>query len=117
MTEQIRTVDPVGGPARVRRQRRAGWRMPAGAVYVGRPTRWGNPWRVEQLGAVEAVARYRVELLADPGRVAAVRRELAGRDLACWCRPGVACHADVLLLVANPGAEASSAASVTGRCR
>lgn len=23
-----------------------GWRMPAGAVYVGRPSRWGNPFRV-----------------------------------------------------------------------
>lgn len=31
-----------------------------------------------------------------------VRAELAGRDLACWCHPGDACHADVLLAVANP---------------
>jgi hypothetical protein len=78
--------------------------MPAGVVYVGRPTRWGNPWRVEEIGAAEAVARYRAELLADPGRVAVVRRELGGRDLACWCRLDAACHADVLLSVANPPA-------------
>jgi hypothetical protein len=32
--------------------------------------------------------------------VAAARRELAGADLACWCRAGEACHADVLLAVA-----------------
>lgn len=32
-------------PVRVQRRRTAGWRMPAGAVYVGRPTRWGNPYR------------------------------------------------------------------------
>lgn len=30
-----------------------------------------------------------------------VRRELAGRDLACWCEPGSPCHADVLLEVAR----------------
>lgn len=91
-------------PVRVQRRRRAGWRMPAGVVYVGRPTWWGNPWRVEELGAAEAVARYRAELLADPVRVAVVRRELGGRDLACWCRLDAVCHADVLLTVANPRA-------------
>jgi hypothetical protein len=67
--------------------------MPAGVVYVGRPSRWGNPWRVEQL--------------ADPVRVAVVRRELGGRDLACWCRLDAVCHADVLLAVANPPAVAA----------
>lgn len=36
-----------------------------------------------------------------PFTVADVRRELAGRDLACWCPPGSPCHADVLLAVAN----------------
>lgn len=30
-----------------------------------------------------------------------VRRELAGRDLACWCKPTDPCHADVLLSIAN----------------
>ncbi|MGI0521813.1 DUF4326 domain-containing protein [Microbacterium maritypicum] len=28
---------------------------------------------------------------------------LRGRDLACWCRPGQACHVDVLLELANGG--------------
>lgn len=83
--------------------------MPTGAVYVGRPTRWGNPWRVEELGADEAVERYRAELLADPCRVALVRRELGGRDLACWCRLTAICHADVLLTVANPSSDADRA--------
>jgi hypothetical protein len=31
-------------PTRIQRRRTAGWRMPEGAVYVGRPTIWGNPW-------------------------------------------------------------------------
>ncbi|AMS02813.1 hypothetical protein SEA_YEEZY_68 [Gordonia phage Yeezy] len=31
-------------PQRIQRRRTKGWRMPEGAVYVGRPTRWGNPF-------------------------------------------------------------------------
>lgn len=34
------------GPRRIQRSRATGWRMPEGAVYVGRPTRWGNPFTV-----------------------------------------------------------------------
>jgi len=33
-------------PERIQRKRSKGWRMPEGAIYVGRPSRWGNPWRV-----------------------------------------------------------------------
>jgi hypothetical protein len=51
----------------------------------------------------ECVAKYRTAL--DKGELpfdaADVRRELGGRDLACWCPPGEPCHADVLLEVAN----------------
>lgn len=35
-------------PERIQRKRAAGWRMPDGAVYVGRPTRWGNPFRIHR---------------------------------------------------------------------
>nr|WP_063786601.1 DUF4326 domain-containing protein [Rhodococcus opacus] len=31
-------------PQRIRRQRTKGWRMPECAVYVGRGSRWGNPF-------------------------------------------------------------------------
>jgi hypothetical protein len=34
-------------PKRIQRRRTKGWKMPEGAVYVGRPTKWGNPWSVE----------------------------------------------------------------------
>lgn len=33
-------------PERIQRKRTKGWRMPEGAVYVGRPTVWGNPFTV-----------------------------------------------------------------------
>jgi hypothetical protein len=93
--------DTAGRPVRVQRRRSAGWRMPPAAVYVGRPTRWGNPFTVAEHGRAVAVARYRAALLADPARLAAARRELAGQALACWCPLDVPCHADVLLDLAN----------------
>jgi Domain of unknown function (DUF4326) len=89
-------------PERFQRSRRKGARLPADVVVVTRPTRWGNPHPLS-LGRAEAVRRYREELLA--GRLAVtaddVRRELQGRDLACYCPLDEPCHADVLLAVAN----------------
>ena len=90
---------------RIRLRRTKGWRKPAGAVVVARPSRWGNSFRVGVDGTrAECVALFRRALL--DGQlvvgVAEVQRELAGRDLACWCPLGEPCHADVLLDVANP---------------
>ena len=34
-------------PKRIQRKRTKGWRMPAGAIYVGRPTKWGNHIRID----------------------------------------------------------------------
>lgn len=83
--------------------------IPPGAVYVGRPTKWGNPFshlpgtlathRVPSRTA--AVAAYRAHLLDSPLREQL--HELTGRDLVCWCAPA-ACHAHVLLEMANPPA-------------
>lgn len=92
--------------------------MPEGAIYVGRPTIFGNPWRVEDVGQVYAAEYFRFWLLGDlsgNGVAGGLRRatllarisELRGHDLACWCpivnRFGVRvpCHADVLLEIAN----------------
>ena len=91
-------------PTRVQLRRTAGWRKPAGAVVVARPTRWGNPYVVgPDVDRAECVARYRRALQA--GELAFTvddaRRHLAGRDLACWCALDVPCHADVLLELAN----------------
>ena len=72
-------------------------------MRVTRPTRWGNPFKVVpgERTAEQAVAMYRRHLAEHPELVERARRELAGRDLACWCPPGATCHADVLLDVAN----------------
>jgi len=91
-------------PRRIQRKRVKGWKAPEGAVYVGRPTRWGNPYpavtSVPNSYAV-AVELYRGWLDARPEFVETIRRELAGRDLMCWCPLGQPCHGDLLLVVAN----------------
>lgn len=71
---------------------------PEDAVYVGRPTKWGNPFLVETLGREKAVEAYRDYLLRS-GLIAEIG-ELRGKDLVCWCAPE-ACHADVLIELAN----------------
>jgi hypothetical protein len=76
---------------------------PAGAVYVGRPTMWGNPFSIGEDGTrQEVVAKYRDWLLNGAGQTIAhrARRELRGKDLVCWCAPKP-CHAYVLLEVAS----------------
>ena len=94
-------------PQRIQRKRTKGWRMP-NAVYVGRPGRWGNPFIADLLNGgnvspEETVDHFRRALI--DGRlqvsVASVRRDLAGKDLACWCPLDAPCHADVLLELAN----------------
>ena len=107
--KQAREVDLAAAsrPRRIRwRGRQPGWRKPEGAIYVGRPSRWGNPFKVGN-DAGELVARYRTWLL-DPNRrdgdgpsIAEIRHELRGRDLGCWCDFDQPWHADVLLKVAN----------------
>jgi Domain of unknown function (DUF4326) len=79
--------------------------MPEGAVYVGRPTKWGNPFLVGMDGtATDCVAMYRERIgknvWAGPDRKS-IEAELRGKDLACWCPLDQPCHADVLLEVAN----------------
>lgn len=151
-------------PQRIQRRRTTGWRMPDDAIYVGRPSIYGNPfpvdddgatWRAVALGYMghaagrraAAVALHRAWLtgepvgegpLADPrsrslgalefpdghavsldehcrgiaaaaagltGPLALPARPdlspLRGHDLVCWCPPDLACHADVLLALAN----------------
>ncbi len=107
-------LDPVTGQKitrRIQRKRTRGWKMPPGAIYVGRPSKWQNPFRIGRDGdATQCVERFR-EMIAgniwtEPNKQQ-IQRELRGKDLACWCpltdRDGnpVPCHADVLLWLAN----------------
>ena len=122
-------------PQRIQRRRTKGWRMPDAATYVGRPTKWGNPFDVGGLMTLDdSLALYRnlVTGIWSPKipnergwpdhyvaaiyarqhewtkrindhPLHAIRAELAGLHLACWCPLDQPCHADVLLDIANGG--------------
>lgn len=70
-------------------------------VYIGRPSKWGNPFEIGKDGTrAEVIAKYREWLLSQPELVAEAKRELRGKVLGCWCVPND-CHGDVLAEVAN----------------
>lgn len=110
-------------PERIQRKRTKGWRKPDGAVNVARPSKWGNPFTVEN--AIDAGYSSNRE---DAQRLCAVlfrdfmhgsnemmwhggeelrtkmrdeMHELRGKDLMCFCKIGTPCHADTLIKLAN----------------
>ena len=122
-------------PRRIRRSRTKGARLPENTVCVTRPGQYSNPYRIGTPPAcacrsagecthgqfycdtpAEAVAEYKAIPRSDR-RLAQIRHDLRGKNLACWCRLcpahsegkplGVVCtacapcHADVLLELAN----------------
>lgn len=111
---------PIGQPAgnRIQRRRVKGWRKPPNTRYVGRGTVFGNPWTVGAPHPVSGLPMGRSGVVwlylqwltgtassttwAGPlevrrQRILAALPSLRGKRLACWCAPGEACHADVLL--------------------
>lgn len=123
-------VNSVAVPKRIQLKRTKGWRKPPGAIVVARPTKYGNPFKVERvwdnqfgwqeravglgiatlwslvpgMGTVDAVALFRLHV--GPLGLCELEpsdlAELRGHDLACWCPlVGQPCHADVLLELAN----------------
>lgn len=109
---------------RIQRKRTRGWRMPDGAVYVGRPGVFGNPYTGsggvdafrEMITQMQKAMRGEGGLLPIVGKDYAARSpsvqehalqivkrfpELRGKQLACWCSLDKPCHADVLAELAN----------------
>lgn len=100
-------------PVRIQRRRTRGYNMQAesrainglAAVYVGRPSKWGNPMRAPRAEGPGAL-RAAVEFFRKCAAAVAPFEELRGKNLACWCplpEPGQPdhCHAAVLLELAN----------------
>ncbi len=85
---------------RVSNARKAGKFTTQTQVYVGRPSKWGNPFVIGRDGTrSEVIAKYRAWIVKQPDPMASLD-ELRGRNLVCWCAPH-ACHADVLIELAN----------------
>ena len=101
-------------PIRIQLSRRKGFRPPPNTVVVARPSRWGNPMRSNVTSRQVAAKQWFLDWLEFRIPIAqlhtlAARRdwilehlhELRGKNLACWCGVDEACHADVLLEMAN----------------
>src|ERR1700677_3842470 len=109
-------------PKRVQRCRTKGFKLPPNTVCVTRPGKWGNPFPVWQMHGgwwvmerdmskgtlrfeteneerAEAVRLFRATLTE--AEKFEIRRDLRGKNLACFCSLGVSCHASVLLEIAN----------------
>lgn len=78
-------------------------------AYVGRPSKFGNPYSSKESSlalfrvksAAEAVEKFKEWLNTQPQLIEDIKRELVGKDLACWCRKGAPCHARVIYFIAN----------------
>lgn len=105
-------------PKRIQRKRTKGWKMPENTVYAGRGSKYGNPFKVgffKGYGKQDAIKDFRKWILREPDMRSAescfthgkpptieeIKSELKGKNLACWCKEGEPCHADVLLEIAN----------------
>ena len=123
--QRLRSAPPVARqPRRLHRIRGRKAARPEGAIYVGRPSLWANPFARPGIGHARSVILYRAWLAGELGHgvlqrlrfsedeIAALARwrrrvldqitTLAGHDLQCWCPlTSPWCHADVLLALAN----------------
>ena len=70
-------------------------------IYIGRPSKWGSPFRIGKDGSREdVIQKYRDWILANSNLMAQLPLELKGKTLGCWCKPN-ACHGDVLAELAD----------------
>jgi hypothetical protein len=100
---------------RIQRKRIIGWKMPENTIYVGRGSRWGNPFVVGRDGDVnECIEKYKnlmfpythkegnlVKFYVSAANLNDIKTHLRGKNLACWCPIDKPCHADFLLEIAN----------------
>jgi hypothetical protein len=69
-------------------------------TYIGRPSKWGNPFQIGRDGdRDEVIEKYRQWLM---GRADLLEQlsELKGKVLGCWCAPR-RCHGEILAELAN----------------
>ncbi len=106
---------------RIQRKRVKGWKMPENTVYVGRPTKWGNPFKIDKMyiptdeilanpfnpkwemceDIDQALKLYKEHLDREIKYGRLRLDEIKGKNLACFCKEGEPCHADILLKLAN----------------
>jgi hypothetical protein len=93
-------------PTRIQIRRDRPWQTTPKAIICARRKdkagRWRNEYTKKEHGTAEQCVRLYIAAHTDDAAFrATVKRELGGKDLACWCKPGDPCHAEVLLRWAN----------------
>ncbi len=78
---------------------------PPNAKRVTRPSRWGNPFKINDYGRSEANRLFREYLDSHPPLVEVARKELTGFDLCCTCKLGEECHADIWIEMLAPSSQ------------
>lgn len=69
---------------------------PAGAIYIGRGSEWGNPFVIGKDGTrAQVIEKYRIHVLPKLDV-----SKLKGKHLICFCAPQ-ACHGDLLAQAAD----------------
>lgn len=76
-----------------------GWRFNREYVFIGRPSKWGNPFKVSEHGREKCLYMYEEKILGTRLH-AEIGTELVGKTLVCFCKPEP-CHGDVLALLAH----------------
>lgn len=70
-------------------------------IYIGRPSKWGNPYKIGKDGTrEEVIEQYRNYLLFNNPKLMRELYELQGKTLGCYCKP-LPCHGDVLVEFVN----------------
>ena len=82
---------------RIQLMRKKGWKKPPNTRYVGRPTKWGNPFNLKEYDLETSLRLYAEWLDKKLAEDPTFLDELKGMDLACWCKPTEACHADIII--------------------
>jgi hypothetical protein len=120
----------MGIPIRIQRKRTAGWKMPANTIAVTRPGEFGNPFVVGgwykigdgqpgfswlrcldektamttgyiKMHSVQDCIEAYKKLMTNYPLSENRKSKLKGKNLACWCKEGEPCHADILLQIVN----------------
>ena len=69
-------------------------------IYIGRPTKWGNPFTLKDGTRQQIIEAYKQYLYRRPELMKQAHLELHGKILGCYCKPH-ACHGDILARIAN----------------
>ena len=71
-------------------------------VYVGRPSKFGNNFIIGTHGnREECIKLYAEWIQTQPELIEAIKTELKGKRLGCWCFPKYRCHAEILAWIAD----------------